>query len=447
MHLGHQALIARLLRHAPRGSAAGDGADLRADAAGVPAARATPPARLTNLRERWRLLERLAGRAAVPAALRRGCVNLSAAAVHASCWPRRCAPRASWSATIFASAAAARRRGECCADAGERLGFRGRGGGAGDARRRARQQQRRARGAGARAISRGAQRWLGRPYSMRGRVRARQAARPQARVSDREPARSSGDARRVQGMFAVRVHGAGARRRWPGWRASARGRRWAAPSRCSRRIVFDFDGDLYGREIEVEFVAKLRDERSFESLEALVAADAARCRAGARACSSSLRTRRVTDYKHTINLPQTDFPMKADLAQREPAHARSAGRSAHLQRIRERRARPAALRAARRAAVRQRRDPPGPRGQQDPEGHHRQVAHARWLRRALRAGLGLPRPADRAAGREEARHARGRSSMPRPSAPPAARLPHEQIDSQRADFKRLGVLGDWDIPI
>jgi isoleucyl-tRNA synthetase len=27
----------------------------------------------------------------------------------------------------------------------------------------------------------------------------------------------------------------------------------------------------------------------------------------------------VADYKHTLNLPQTDFPMKADLAQREPA--------------------------------------------------------------------------------------------------------------------------------
>ena len=27
----------------------------------------------------------------------------------------------------------------------------------------------------------------------------------------------------------------------------------------------------------------------------------------------------MTDYKHTINLPQTDFPMKADLAHREPA--------------------------------------------------------------------------------------------------------------------------------
>src|ERR1700720_5013315 len=31
----------------------------------------------------------------------------------------------------------------------------------------------------------------------------------------------------------------------------------------------------------------------------------------------------MTDYKHTINLPQTDFPMKADLAQREPAMVRA----------------------------------------------------------------------------------------------------------------------------
>jgi isoleucyl-tRNA synthetase len=47
----------------------------------------------------------------------------------------------------------------------------------------------------------------------------------------------------------------------------------------------------------------------------------------------------VTDYKQTVNLPQTDFPMKADLAQREPqqlarwteqhlrTHARSRARS------------------------------------------------------------------------------------------------------------------------
>jgi riboflavin kinase / FMN adenylyltransferase len=35
--------------------------------------------------------------------------------------------------------------------------------------------------------------------------------------------------------------------------------------------VFDFDGDLYGRLIEVEFIAKLRDEVKFDSLDSMVA--------------------------------------------------------------------------------------------------------------------------------------------------------------------------------
>ena len=46
--------------------------------------------------------------------------------------------------------------------------------------------------------------------------------------------------------------------------------------------VFDFAGDLYGREIAVEFVAKLREEARFDSLGALTAQmheDAARARA------------------------------------------------------------------------------------------------------------------------------------------------------------------------
>ena len=45
--------------------------------------------------------------------------------------------------------------------------------------------------------------------------------------------------------------------------------------------VFDFSGDLYGRLIEVEFIAKLRDEIKFDSLERLMAqmqADAAQAR-------------------------------------------------------------------------------------------------------------------------------------------------------------------------
>jgi riboflavin kinase/FMN adenylyltransferase len=33
--------------------------------------------------------------------------------------------------------------------------------------------------------------------------------------------------------------------------------------------LFDFEGDLYGRRMAVEFVAKLRDEQKFDGLEAL----------------------------------------------------------------------------------------------------------------------------------------------------------------------------------
>jgi riboflavin kinase/FMN adenylyltransferase len=46
--------------------------------------------------------------------------------------------------------------------------------------------------------------------------------------------------------------------------------------------LFDFDGDLYGRRLEVEFVAKLRDEAEFDGIDALVAQmhrDAAQARA------------------------------------------------------------------------------------------------------------------------------------------------------------------------
>ena len=35
--------------------------------------------------------------------------------------------------------------------------------------------------------------------------------------------------------------------------------------------LFDFDGDLYGRRIEVEFVAHLRDEEKFPDLATMVA--------------------------------------------------------------------------------------------------------------------------------------------------------------------------------
>jgi riboflavin kinase/FMN adenylyltransferase len=35
--------------------------------------------------------------------------------------------------------------------------------------------------------------------------------------------------------------------------------------------IFDFDGDLYGQTVRISFLFRLREERKFESPEALVA--------------------------------------------------------------------------------------------------------------------------------------------------------------------------------
>jgi riboflavin kinase / FMN adenylyltransferase len=82
----------------------------------------------------------------------------------------------------------------------------------------------------------------------------------------------------VHGIFAVRVHGVPARK--IGEVAAARAFAGVASLGTRPTVngveplleahLFDYTGDLYGRELEVEFVAKLREELKFESLDALV---------------------------------------------------------------------------------------------------------------------------------------------------------------------------------
>ena len=147
--------------------------------------------------------------------------------------------------------------------------------------------------------------------------------------------------------------------------------------------------------------------------------------------------------RYPVNLPDTPFPMRGDLPKREPGWVKEWQERRLYQRLRDARHGPPEVRAARRPAVRQRPDPHGPRGQQDPEGHDRQGAPAGRLRRALRAGLGLPRPADR-----ERRSRRSTAATCRRDEVQAKSRAYatEQIAQQMADFKRLGVLGDWDHP-
>ena len=114
----------------------------------------------------------------------------------------------------------------------------------------------------------GAQRLLGRAYRMMGRVvHGRELGRtlgfPTAnlRLMRRKPP--------VNGVMAVRVFGIEPQ---PMRAVASLGTR---PTVDGMEMllevhVFDFAGDLYGREIEVEFVAKLRDEVKFDSLDALI---------------------------------------------------------------------------------------------------------------------------------------------------------------------------------
>ncbi len=126
----------------------------------------------------------------------------------------------------------------------------------------------------------GAARLLGRPYRMLGRVvHGRELGRtlgfPTAnlRLGRRKPP--------LWGVLAVRVHGIGA---LPLAGVASLGTRPTVMGvePLLEVHVFDFTGNLYGRALEVEFVAKLRDEAKFEALDAMteqMRRDAARARA------------------------------------------------------------------------------------------------------------------------------------------------------------------------
>ncbi|MGH8190103.1 MAG: bifunctional riboflavin kinase/FAD synthetase [Rhodanobacteraceae bacterium] len=113
-----------------------------------------------------------------------------------------------------------------------------------------------------------AARLLGRPFTIGGRV-----ARGQRVGHDLGyPTANLRLGRRiapVAGIFAVRVHGLGAAPRSGVASLGVRPTVTEAGEPLLETHLFDFDGDLYGKRIEVEFVAKLRDEEKFADLDAL----------------------------------------------------------------------------------------------------------------------------------------------------------------------------------
>ena len=266
IHLGHQALLARLNEHAKQ--------------RGTPAVLLTfepmpreylapndPPARLTSLRERWRILSgtpldylwllRFGG------ALR----NLPGEAF-AQLLARELRPRLVVVGHDFRFGRNGEGTAAVLAAAGTHMGFDV------DVLVPVMLDGERISSSGVRAaLACGdferARRWLGRPWSMRGRVMpgkglGRDLGFPTANLP-LERRRAP-----VAGIFAVRVHGVGSAA-LPGVASLGTRPTVAGVEALLEVHLFDFCGDLYGREIEVEFVAKLRDEIWFVTLEALTA--------------------------------------------------------------------------------------------------------------------------------------------------------------------------------
>jgi isoleucyl-tRNA synthetase len=153
----------------------------------------------------------------------------------------------------------------------------------------------------------------------------------------------------------------------------------------------------------------------------------------------------VTDYKHTVNLPQTDFPMKADLANREPKQLARWAEQGIYQRIR------AASRGRESFVLHD--GPPYANG-----AIH--LGHA--LNKILKDIIVKSRTLD---GRDapyvpgwdchglpielavEKKHGKPGQKLDARAFRAACRAyATAQIESQRNDFKRLGVFGDWDQP-
>ena len=265
IHLGHQALLRRLKEHAAK--------------LGLPTVVLTfeptpreyltpeaPPARLTSLRERWRIFSRMDLDGLL--LLRFGeCLRNLTGEAFAGLLAKDVGARAVVVGHDFRFGRNGEATAPMLADVGKRLGFTvdvvppvmcdGE-----------RVSSSRVRDALWRGDFALAHRWLGRPYTMRGRVvhgqrLGRDLGFPTANLRI-ERRRSP-----LNGIFAVRVHGIEAT---PLRGVASLGTRPTVGGvhTLLEVHVFDFSADLYGREIEVEFVAKLRDEEYFPTLDALV---------------------------------------------------------------------------------------------------------------------------------------------------------------------------------
>jgi riboflavin kinase/FMN adenylyltransferase len=265
IHLGHQALLRRLKEHAAQLTAPTVVLTFEPTPREYLAPEA-PPARLTSLRERWRILSGMDLDGLL--LLRFGeCLRSLTGEAFAGLLAKDLGARMVVVGHDFRFGRNGEATAPMLADVGKRLGF------AVDVVPPVMFDGERVSSSGVRdALWRGdfalASRWLGRPYTMRGRVvqgqrLGRDLGFPTANLRI-ERRRSP-----LHGIFAVRVHGIEAS---PLRGVASLGTRptVGGVQTLLEVHVFDFSSDLYGREIEVEFVAKLRDEENYPTLDALV---------------------------------------------------------------------------------------------------------------------------------------------------------------------------------
>jgi isoleucyl-tRNA synthetase len=151
------------------------------------------------------------------------------------------------------------------------------------------------------------------------------------------------------------------------------------------------------------------------------------------------------DYKSTINLPQTDFPMKADLARREPAQLAHWDELQIYQRQRE------VARGRPRFVLHD--GPPYANGVIHIGHAVNKILKDIVVKSRFLAGFDTPYvpgwdchglPIELQIEKKEGRP--GQKLDARSFRAACRAFAEEQIQAQRTDFKRLGVLGDWDHP-
>jgi isoleucyl-tRNA synthetase len=153
----------------------------------------------------------------------------------------------------------------------------------------------------------------------------------------------------------------------------------------------------------------------------------------------------MADYKHTINLPQTGFPMKADLAQREPAQLarwEEQGTYPELRRI-----------AAGRPRFVLHDGPPYANGAIHIGHAVNKILKDIIVKARTLDGYDAPYipgwdchglPIELAVEKKVGRP--GQKLDVNAFRAACRKFAQEQVEQQRTDFKRLGVLGDWDRP-